>query len=126
VAQIVRPETLLEWHRRLIAQKLDGSQSRVTGKPAAPEPEVEALLLQLARQNRHWGYRRMARALGNLGPHVSPQTVANRLKRPGIAPAPERGKTTRGRAFLQSQREVLAAVDFFTVAGWTAAGLTTY
>lgn len=100
--------------------------------PALPKRLVvesvpfEELVLRLARQNRAWGYRRIAGALDNLGYRISHQTVANLLKRHGIAPAPERAKTTSWREFIQSHLEVLAAVDFFTAEVWTAAGLTTY
>jgi hypothetical protein len=55
--------------------------------------EIQELVLQLARENRSWGYRRIAGALSNLGHEVSHQAVANLLKRHDIAPAPERGRT---------------------------------
>jgi putative transposase len=126
VVQIVRPETILGWHRRLVDKKFDGSQHRGPVTPGATDPEVEELVLRLARQNRSWGYRRIAGALRNLGHQISHQTVANLLKRHGIAPAPDRTRTTNWPEFIRSHLEVLAAVDFFTVEVWTAAGLTTY
>jgi putative transposase len=126
VAQIVRPETILAWHRRLVAKKFDGSKNRAYVEPSPKGEAVEELVLQLARANGRWGYRRMAGALSNLGHQVSHQTVANILKRHGIAPAPERGKAMSWRDFIRSHLEVLAAVDFFTAEVWTAAGLTTY
>ena len=126
IAQIVRPETILGWHRRLIAKKFDGSKKRPPGKDRSTSHEIEELILRLARENRCWGYRRIAGALSNLGYEVSHQTVANVLKRHGIAPAPERGCTMRWREFIRSHLEVLAAVDFFTTEVWTAGGLTTY
>ena len=52
VAQIVRPETILTWHRRLIARKFDGSKNRPPGKGASASGEIEELVLQLARENR--------------------------------------------------------------------------
>jgi transposase InsO family protein len=93
--------------------------------PATAE-EIEGLVLQLARENRNWGYRRIAGALSNLGHDVSHQTVANLLKRHDIAPAPERGRTMSWREFIRSHLEVLASVDFFTAEVWTAGGLMTY
>jgi putative transposase len=126
VAQIVRPETVLGWHRRLIAKKFDGSKNRAPVKPPATAEEIEGLVLQLARENRSWGYRRIAGALSNLGHDVSHQTVTNLLKRHDIAPAPERGKTMSWREFIRSHMEVLASVDFFTAEVWTAGGLMTY
>ena len=126
VAQIVRPETILAWHRRLIARKFDGSRNRSPGKGSSRSDKIEELVLQLARENRSWGYRRIVGALSNLGHEVSHQTVANVLKRHDIAPAPERRRTMSWREFIRSHMEVLAAVDFFTVEVWTAGGLMTY
>src|SRR6266571_7088901 len=117
VAQIVRPETILGWHRRLIAKKFDGSKNR---KGGSTRDQIEELVLQLARENRTWGYRRIVGALSNLGHEVSHQTVANVLKRHDIGPAPERGRTMSWSQFIRSHLEVLAAVDFFTAEVWTA------
>ena len=114
VAQIVRPETILGWHRRLVAKKFDSSKARGATNPAPQAEVIEALVLKLAGENRHWGYRRLVGALSNLGHQVSHQTVANILKRHGMAPAPERGKSLSWREFIRSHLEVLAAVDFFT------------
>lgn len=57
VATLVTPETLLAWHRKLIAQKYDGSAQRRPGRPRT-RPEVEALVVRMAEENRGWGYRR--------------------------------------------------------------------
>jgi putative transposase len=112
VAQIVRPETILGWHRKLIARKFDGSKSRsLPGRPTT-DPRIEDLVVQLARENRGWGYRRSVGALHNLGHEVSHQTVANILKRHGLPRAPERGKGMAWRDFIRSHTEVLAAVDY--------------
>jgi transposase InsO family protein len=125
VAQMVRPETILGWHRRLVAKKFDGSPKRsALGRPTTLKA-LEELVLQMARDNRTWGYKRMVGALGNLGHKISRETVANILKRHGVAPAPERGKGMRWKDFIQSPLEVLAAVDFFTAEVWTAGGLMT-
>jgi putative transposase len=126
VAQIVRPETILSWHRKLIARKFDGSRSRSSDSTAHRAQDIEQRVLQLARDNKRWGYRRLVGALSNLGHEVSHQTVANILKRHGLGPAPEREKTTTWPEFIRSHLAVLAAVDFFTTEVWTAAGLTAY
>lgn len=127
VAQIVRPETILGWHRKLIARKFDGSKSRPAGGARAGMGQsVEDLVLQMARENRSWGYRRIVGALSNLGYAISHQAVANILHRHSLPPAPEREKKMAWRDFIRSHTEVLAAVDFFTVEVWTAGGLLTY
>ena len=126
VAQIVRPETILGWHRKLIARKFDGSNRRTSVGRAGTGQTIEGLVLQFAQQNRSWGYRRIVGALRNLGHEISHQTVANVLKRHGLAPAPERGKKMLWKDFIRSHLETLAAVDFFTVEVWTASGLMTY
>jgi putative transposase len=111
VAHIVKPDTILAWHRKLVAQKFDGSQQRTTlGRPKI-DAELEALVVRMARENRAWGYDRIVGALGNLGCTVSDQTVGNILKRHGMAPAPERKTTTE---FIRTHMDVLVATDFFT------------
>ena len=126
VATIVKPDTILGWHRKLVAQKFDGSQRRqAPGRPPI-DPELEALVVRMAQENRSWGYDRIVGALANLGLTVSDQTVGNILKRHGIPPAPERKKTTTWKEFIRTHMEVLMATDFFTAEVWTLGGLVTY
>ncbi|HSX83745.1 MAG TPA: helix-turn-helix domain-containing protein, partial [Candidatus Saccharimonadia bacterium] len=81
VAKIVKPDTILTWYRRLVAQKFDGSsQRRAPGRPMINQ-EVEALVVRMAQENRSWGYERIVDALANLGHTISDQTVGNILKR---------------------------------------------
>ena len=83
VATIVSPETILAWHRRLVAKKFDGSKKRRhPGRPTI-DAEVENLILRFAKENRSWGYDRIAGALANLGHAVCDQTVGNVLERHG-------------------------------------------
>ena len=99
VAKIVTPDTILAWHRKLVAQKCDGSQQRQSlGRPKI-DPELEALIVRMARDNRSWGYDRIVGALANLGHTVSDQTVGNILNRHGLPPAPERKTTTTWKEF---------------------------
>ena len=126
VATIVRPETILQWHRRLVARKFDGSRHRrYPGRPPVTR-EVEKLVIRFAHENRGWGYDRIAGALANLGYTVSDQTVGSILARRGLAPAPERKKRTTWREFVRTHLHLLAATDFFTAEVWTHAGLITY
>ena len=83
---------MLAWRRNLVAQKFDGSpQRRSPGRPPI-DPELEALIVRIAQENRSWGYDRIVGALANLGLTVSDQTVGNLLKRHDLSPAPERKK----------------------------------
>jgi putative transposase len=126
IARVAKPDTLLAWYRRLVAQKFDGSRRRASpGRPRV-SPEVEALVVRLARENRGWGYDRIVGALANLGYQVSDQTVGNILRRHDIAPAPERSRTTTWKEFIKSHMDVLAGADFFTVEVLTWRGLVTY
>src|SRR5438874_4431038 len=126
VATIVKPDTILAWHRKLVAQKFDGSQQRPSpGRPTIDQ-ELEALIVRIAQENRSWGYDRIVGALANLGLTVSAQTVGNVLKRHGIAPAPERKTTTTWKEFIRTHMDVLVATDFFTAEVWTVGGLVTY
>jgi len=126
VAKIVKPDTILGWHRTLVAQKFDGSQQRqAPGRPKI-DKDLEALVLRMAQENRSWGYDRIVGALANLGYTISDQTVGNILKRHGLPPAPERTTTTTWKEFIRTHMDVLVATDFFTAEVWTLGGFVTY
>jgi putative transposase len=118
----VTPETLLAWHRQLIAQKYDGSGQRGPGRPRL-RPEIEALVVRLAEENRSWGYRRLQGALSHLGHKIARSTIAHILARHGLEPAPERSRKTTWKEFLERHWELIVAADFFTVEVWTRKGL---
>ena len=99
VATIVTLETLLRWHRELIAQKYDASGKRGPGRPRKAG-EIEALVVRMAEENRLWGYRRIQGALSNLGHEIARSTIAAILQRHGIEPAPERSRKTTWKEFL--------------------------
>ena len=126
VATIVTPDTILAWHRKLIAHKFDGSQQRkALGRPKIDQ-ELEALVVRMAQENPRWGYDRIAGALKHLGYTISDQTVGNILKRHGIPSAPERKNATTWKEFIRAHMDVLVATDFFTTEVWTRCGLVTY
>jgi putative transposase len=100
VATIVTPETLLAWHRKLIAQKYDGTAQRGPGRPRTAAA-LETLVVQLAEENRDWGYRRIQGALSNLGHEIARSTIAKILERQGIKPAPERSRKTTWKEFSE-------------------------
>jgi putative transposase len=126
VANVVKPDTLLGWYRRLIARKFDGSKSRrYPGRPRIDD-EIEQLVVRMAKENTDWGYDRIVGAMANLGYRLSDQTVGNILQRHGIQPAPERKRTTMWTDFIRAHMSVLAGTDFFSVEVLTLRGLVTY
>jgi putative transposase len=125
IATIVTPDTLLAWHRTLIAKKYDGSTRRGPGRSPVVA-EIRALIVRMATDNRGWGYTRIQGALANLGHEVSRGSIATILRAHGLEPAPERVKKTTWTEFLKTHWDVLAATDFFTVDVWTGRGLTRF
>jgi transposase InsO family protein len=126
VGTIVTPDTILRWHRLLIARKWDYSHRRQKppGRPRIAQ-EIRDLVVRMALQNRSWGHDRLQGALANLGYAISDRTVGNILKEHGIEPAPDRKRQTTWKTFLKAHWEVLAAIDFTTVEIWSAKGLVT-
>lgn len=122
IATLVTPQTLLKWHRQLIAQKYDGTARRGPGRPRVMA-EIRKLIIEMAQQNRSWGYTRIQGALKNLGYSVGRGTIANFLKENGIEPAGQRTRKTNWREFLAAHWDMIAAADFFTVEVWTRFGL---
>lgn len=119
---IVTPETLMSWHRKLIAEKYDGTPFRTPGRRRTAK-DIAGLVVRMAEENRGWGYRRIQGALANLGHMLAHNTIANILKRHGIEPAPERERKTTWKEFLSRHWEQIVASDFFTVEIWTPRGL---
>src|SRR5258706_7520214 len=116
---LVRPDTVLRWHRDLIARRhAAGSRPRRPGRPRTVR-SIRALVLRLARENPSWGYRRLHGELLVLGVKVAPSTVWEILREAGIDPAPDRSSSTWA-DFLRSQSDALLACDFLetvTVSG---------
>jgi transposase InsO family protein len=123
VASLVTPDTILRWHRQLVAEKWTHKR-RSPGRPRVMEI-IADLVVRMARENSGWGYTRIEGALHNLGHQVSRTTVCNILKRNGIEPASERGKKTTWSQFLKAHWSVLAAADFFAIEVWAPRGLVT-
>jgi len=126
IACIVRPETILEWFRRLVANKFDGSMFRKRAGRPKINHELESLIVKFAEENPGWGYDRIAGALSNLGYEVSDQTVGNILKKNGIPPVPSRTQETTWSDFIKNHQDVIAACEFFTTKVITPVVLITY
>jgi putative transposase len=79
IATIVTPDTILRWHRELVARHWDYSEQRKNaGRSPVPQETVD-LVLKLARENPRWGYKRIQGALWNLGLVISDTSIANIL-----------------------------------------------
>jgi len=117
---LVRPETVLHWHRDLIAARHARiSRPKRVGRPRTVR-SIRTLILRLARENSSWGYRRIHGEVLVLGVTVAASTVWEILTDAGIDPAPER--TSAGwAAFLRSQAEAILAADFFEAVTLTGA-----
>ena len=111
-AFVVRPETLLRWHRRLVARHWTYPHRR-PGRPRI-DGEVRELVLRLARENSGWGYLRIVGELRKLGIDVSATLVRNILRDAGVPPAPQRGQLD-WRSFLRQHGATMLACDFLTV-----------
>ncbi len=107
----VTPETLLRWHRRLVAGTWTYPH-RGSGRPPLDQ-EVQQLIVRLARENPRWGYQRIKGELLRLGMQVSATAIRTTLRRHGLDPAPRRTAMT-WRAFLRQQATGVLACDFFT------------
>jgi putative transposase len=122
VRLLVRPETVLRWHRDLAAYRhAIASRPKRVGRPRTVRA-VRMLVLRLARENSSWGYRRIHGELLVLGVKVAASTVWEILREAGIDPAPQRTSQTWA-TFLRSQAEAILAADFFEVVTLTGASM---
>jgi putative transposase len=122
VATIVTPDTLLQWHRRLIARKWTYPTTRSSRRGVLAK--VRRLVVQMAEENPTWGYTRIQGALKNLGHRVGRSTIARILKAQGMPPVPAR--PTSWQTFLRAHWGAIAGADFFTTEVWTWRGLVTF
>ena len=121
IATIATPDTLLRWHRQLIAGKW--TYARRSGRRGVLV-EIRQLVERMARENPTWGYARIQGALRNVGHHVGRSTIRRILKAAGLPPAPQR--PTSWQTFLRAYWGTIAGADFFTTEVWTWRGLVTY
>ncbi|MGW7008856.1 integrase core domain-containing protein [Streptomyces sp. NPDC054933] len=122
VRLLVRPDTVLRWHRDLLRrQHAERSHPKRMGRPRTVR-SVRLLVLRLARENPAWGYRRIHGELTVLGIKVAASTIWEILRAAGVDPAPQRTATTWA-AFLRSQADAMLACDFFETVTLTGARL---
>jgi hypothetical protein len=122
LATIVTPDTILRWHRQLIARKLTYAPNRL-GRPGVIK-EIRRLVVRMAEENPTWGYTRTRGPLNNVGHRVRRSTIARILKGQGVPPVPER--PTSWTTFLRAHWGAIAGADFFTTEVWTWRGLVTF
>jgi len=108
---IVRPETVIGWHRAGFALywKWLSSRRRSPGR-AGVGREVRDLVRRMASENG-WGAPRIHGELLKLGFRISERTVSRYMRRLGRSPE----RRQRWLTFLRNHREAIVAMDFFTV-----------
>jgi transposase InsO family protein len=121
IATIVTPDTLLRWHRQLVARKW--TYKRTSGRRGVLM-EIRRLVIRMATENPAWGYTRIQGALKNVGHQVGRSTIRRILKAAGLPPVPQR--PTSWQTFLKAHWGVITGADFFTTEVWTWRGLVTY
>jgi putative transposase len=114
IATLVTPDTLLRWHRQLIARKW--TYATRPGRRGVLA-EIRRLVVRMATENPTWGYTRIQGALKNVGHRVGRSTIARILKAHGLPPVPER--PTSWQTFLRAHWGAIAAADFFTTEVWS-------
>jgi hypothetical protein len=87
IATIATPDTLLRWHRQLVAEKWTYTTSRSSRRGVLAE--IRQLVVRMAKENPTWGYTRIQGALKNVGRRVGRSTIARILKAAGVPPVPE-------------------------------------
>ena len=125
ICSIVTPETILRWHRNLIAEKWDYSKRRKKGGTSKHGSEIVELLLRMASENPTWGYDRIQGALANLGHEIS-DTAIGKISRNTELSQRRTKEADDWKDLIQAHWDVLAAIDFTTIEVWTKSGLATF
>ena len=126
VGTLFSPDTLLKWHRWLIARKYDGSGAKKPGPAPTKQRMIRDMVLRMGEENPDWGYGRMYGELKKLGYKVHWQTVRRVMLDHGLLDDPDKPPKTSWKTFIQSHWDSIAACDFFTAEAWTKAGLTRF
>ena len=108
----VKPDTALRWHRQLLARRWTYAD-RTGGRPPLKR-SLRELVLRLAEETQHWGYKRIVGGLNGLGIRLSATSLRQVLVEAGLQPAPERMGSS-WRTFLRAQAASLLGCDFLTV-----------
>ncbi len=126
ISCVFSPDTVLAWYRKLVAAKYDGSKSRSKyGRRTIPD-EVRQQIIDIAKDHKHLGCRKLYGYLKYLGFKVSPASVSRILREAGIEPAPDRPERTTWSEFVKAHWNSLCAIDFFTKEIFTKNGLVKF
>lgn len=109
---VVKPETVVSWHRAGFRLLWRWRSRGSAGRPAL-SAEVRLLIGRMKRENLRWGAPRIHGELLQLGFEVSEASVSRYLRR--LKPQGKPDKAKQWLTFLHNHREVIAAFDFFTV-----------
>jgi putative transposase len=126
ISQAFSPDTLMFWHRKLVARKYDGSNNRGKGGRPRISDYLRNLIIDMAIDNKHLGCRKLQGFMKYLGLKVSFSTVSRVLREHGIEPCPDRPVRTTWNEFIRAHWDSLSAIDFFTKDIWTKHGLVRY
>jgi putative transposase len=110
---IVKPETVLRWHRRLVARHWTQPPTTPRARPSI-DPELRKLIIRLARENPTWGYRRTHGELMRLGYLLAASTIWKILRGAGIDPTSDRTGPSWSQ-FIRSQSKAIITTDFACV-----------
>jgi transposase InsO family protein len=113
VLLIAKPDTVIGWHRRLVARRWTQPATPKRGRPPIAA-EICRLAVRMATDNPRWGYRRVHGELHRLGYRVAASTVWKLLRNARIDPTPNRTGPTWAQ-FIRSQARTVIATDFCCV-----------
>jgi len=121
---IVKPETLVRWHRAIVRRHWRLLSQKKPGRPPEIIPEMEQLVLRIPRENRWMGYGKIAGEMRKLGfVRFGRTSVVRILNQHGLTPERRRSMGLSWLQFLAHYRRFIWASDFCTV---TTATLRTY
>jgi putative transposase len=114
VGMLVQPETVLGWHRELVRRKWAAfGRRRGPGRPGL-DPELQSLILEMAKDNPKWGCVRIRGELLKLGHVISATAIRKLLRRNRIGSAP-RHLLLSWKTFLRAQASAIVLTDFLSV-----------
>jgi putative transposase len=117
---LVQPETVVRWHRDCLRRRWTRRSTRRHGGRPAIEPQLHALVREMAAANRLWGAPRIHGELGKLGIDISERTVSRLVRRRRRPPS------QTWRTFLTNHAAILMSIDFFTVSTLTGRVLVVF